>query len=123
MLTDPELINALTIAPAITWKLHKKGSLKENQTADIIIARMKDARSITNSFFQINPEDILFVMKSGEIILHDQSLEDQLNEHVVLDGFSKLRIKDSNKFVKGDLPALVTQITKFAPHAEFPFSI
>jgi len=123
MLTDQELMNALTSAPAITWKLHKKGSLRKDKAADIVIARNKKGDSLTNSFFQLNPEDILLVIKSGDIILYDQSLEAQMNEHVVLDGFSKIKIRDCIKFVKGDLPALVTQIIKFAPHAEFPFSI
>jgi cytosine/adenosine deaminase-related metal-dependent hydrolase len=119
MLTDEELFNSLTALPAAVWKLNDRGSLAEGKNADIVVARMSDANSLMNSFFQLGPADILLVVRNGEIILFDETLSAQLG----LKGFTKLVINDVAKYVKGDLAELVAQINQYAPEAKLPIRL
>ena len=123
MLTDSELLDALTTSPAFAWKLNNKGSLNESKTADIVVARQKKDDDLMDSFFQLNPEDVLLIIKTGQIILFDQMLVPQLDQHLILNDFCKIYINGIAKFVKGDLVGLINQITKFIPEAAFPLTI
>jgi len=122
MLTDGELLDTLTTSPAYIWKLNNKGSLKKSKTADIVVARQKNDNDLIDSFFQLNPEDILLIIKTGKIILFDQTLEPQLNK-TILNDFCKININGIVKLVKGDLRSLINEITKFNPEAAFPITI
>jgi cytosine/adenosine deaminase-related metal-dependent hydrolase len=70
LLTDDELIAALTTSAARVWNM-------PDLSADLVVARRRheDQRE---AFFAINPEDILLVVKSGEIVLIDASLRGKL---------------------------------------------
>ena len=72
-ITDGELFNMLTTTPAQVWGLKNYGAIKKDHVADIVIAENKN-----DSFFDLNPENILLVLKNGEIKLFDEKLLSQL---------------------------------------------
>jgi cytosine/adenosine deaminase-related metal-dependent hydrolase len=123
MLSDEELFDSLTSSPAATWKFKDSGILTEGKSADIVIARIKDNRNLLNSFFQLNPEDILLTLNKGEIILFDETLYSQLNEHVSTGDFSKIYIGKAGKYVKGNLSELIKKIKEFVPEIKLPAEI
>ncbi len=97
--------------------------LQEGKSADIVVARIQDKGNLMNSFFQLNPEDILLTLNKGEIILYDETLYSQLNEHVSIGDFSKIYIGKSGKYVKGNLVALIKKIKEFVPDIKLPVEI
>ncbi len=122
LLSDRELIDALTESPASTWKLDALGLLKKGNKADILIARIKDRRDFINGFFQINPVDILAVFKLGLIVLLDESLYQQGKQYLK-NNFSKVYIDGQCKYVKGELAGLTKEIKTYHPDVKFPVEI
>ena len=119
-LTETELYESVNSRAASVWKLKECGSLEEGKLADIVVAKVKDHS--LDSFYSIDPGDILMVMHHGEIILFDGSLQEQL-VNINLAGFSRIMLGDNCKYVKGDLPLLMHKIWQFYPEARFPVSI
>jgi cytosine/adenosine deaminase-related metal-dependent hydrolase len=121
MATSQELMEMLTIHPAAAWNLAQTGLLKPGMRADIVVARKKDGPTLSENFCQLDPEDILLVMHQGEIKLFDASLSGSLkNQRRLPGGFSSLAMGKERKFVKGNLPALLAEITRYHPHIAFP---
>jgi cytosine/adenosine deaminase-related metal-dependent hydrolase len=79
-LSDSELIEALTTTAARMWSLGNRGSLGVGAVADIVVAE-KRHKDYVESFFSVDPEDILLVLKRGRVVLCDASLR----SHVVPD--------------------------------------
>jgi cytosine/adenosine deaminase-related metal-dependent hydrolase len=118
LVSDHELFEMLTLTPARLWHLNKKGMVKEDFIADLVIAKYNSSH---RSFFELGPEDILLVLKGGEIKLYDESLADQIDKQALAqNSFSRIRLKNTFKYVYGDLPALLTKILSFYPEADFP---
>ena len=123
MLTDKELFDSITIMPALAWGLDDKGILADGKKADIVIAKVKANGHSLNSFFQTDPNDILLVLKNGEIILFDETLFSQLRHTITLTAFSSISLDKNVKYVKGNLQNIVNQIKEYGNHIEFPFEI
>jgi len=123
MLTDTELFNSLTGGPADTWNLPGSGVIKEGANADVIVANMKDQNDPLKSFLQLNPEDILLIIKKGEIIYFDESLHSQLIEMTNNKKFHKFFINNKGKYVKTALTELVKEIKKYYPEIKLPIEI
>ena len=120
LVSDEELYRMVTTAPASLWKMHDRGKLKKGMRADLVIARKLNLNAL-DSFFNLNPEDILLVVHNGDILLFDASLEAQLTAcHYPISDFSAISLNGSRKFVKGDLRALMSDITGYYPEASFP---
>ena len=119
MLTDQELYDSLTVSPAGIWKLNGRGSLEEGKIADIVVARIKDPKNLMDSFFQLNPADILMVISNGEIVLIDATLYSQLE----LKGLNKLLINGIAKYVKGNLAGLASEIYKYTAGVKLPIEV
>jgi adenine deaminase len=118
-ISDDELFDMLTTTPAQVWDLKDHGAIKKDNVADIVIAENKN-----NDFFELNPENILLILKNGEIKLFDEKLLDQLgSESFNKKNYSKISIKNSKKYVHGDLPGLITEVKKYYPEAEFPVTV
>jgi hypothetical protein len=118
-LTDEELFNAITKTAAAVWQLDDKGLIKENAAADIVVA--KTTGSTMDSFYAITPEDILLILRSGDICLFDESLLTGLQQQQYnTDSFSKIIINGIIKYVHGDLPGLVKKIKAFYPEVILP---
>ncbi len=113
--SDEELFDMLTKNPADVWHLNA-GSLKPKAAADIVVAKRK-----AGNFFDLDPKDILMVMRQGEIKLFDKALLQQVNNSGVdTANFSKIILNAACKYVKGDLPALMKQVAAYYPAAVFP---
>jgi cytosine/adenosine deaminase-related metal-dependent hydrolase len=119
MLTDTELIDALTTTPAKVWPMPCKGSITKDCDADLVIARKKNSNNI-DSFFALNPEDILLVMHRGQISLFDEELSQQLHRRTK--DYCKVQLNGRNKYVQGDIAGLIKSIKGYYPKAEFPVS-
>ncbi len=120
---DKNLFDSLTITPAEVWNLESFGKIKENYTADIIIAENKFS-NIWDSFFSISPEDILMILKSGEVNYFDEKIKDQLDLTVnELRLFSQIIISGKRKYILGNTKELVSSIHKYNPQIQFPFEI
>ena len=123
MLTDEELFDSITSIPALVWGLDDKGILADGKKADIVIAKIKANGHPLSSFFQTDPQDILLVLKNGEIILFDGTLCSQLRHTITLTDFSSISLDNNVKYVKGNLTNVVNQIKEYGRHIEFPFEI
>jgi cytosine/adenosine deaminase-related metal-dependent hydrolase len=107
-LNDDELIAAITTRAAKVWRLRDHGSIVAGAVADLVIAR-KRREDQCAAFFAINPEDILLVMKGGEVILVDASFGQYWQE-----GSARfpLVVNDVEKFVIEDCSELVTHLQR-----------
>ncbi|QEC66170.1 amidohydrolase family protein [Panacibacter ginsenosidivorans] len=123
MLTDDELFNTLNLSPALVWGLSSIGSIAENKNADIVIAKLKNKEDKLDSFFSLNPEDILLIIKNEGVILFDEQLFSQLKDHIQMSDYSKIFINNTGKFVKGNIPALMNEIKKYEPEIIFPVEV
>ena len=121
MANDEEILAMLTETASHIWRTNS-GKIKKGKDADIVIAKApKDIRAM-ETFYQLNPEDILLVMKKGAIKLFDEELKKQLYDAGFdVTGFSKIKLYDRIKYVKGDLQHLTDNIKQYYPEAAFPF--
>jgi cytosine/adenosine deaminase-related metal-dependent hydrolase len=120
-LTNEALFNAVTKTPAVVWNMSGKGSLEKGSVADIVIAR---GNGTPDSFFAINPQDILLVLHKGHIRLFDESVKDQLiNNNISVANYDKINMGTATKYISGNISGLVHEIKKYYPEATFPFSV
>lgn len=121
LLTDEELFHALTTTPAELWNIQNTGVLKTGMYADMVIAKKKASTGELDTFFGLNPEDILLVLKKGNIVLFDGVLLEQLNfNDEQMKAYSPLMLNGHRKYVAGDLPALLKAIHQHSPGLELP---
>jgi len=120
LLSDEELFISLTSLPASVWKLTNRGAIGRGNYADIVVAKKVNDSHPMNSFFDIHPEEILVIVKNGEVILLDESLLSQLPLNV--NKFSKVSINSIAKYVKGDLSKVVKHIKEYAPDIQLPLT-
>jgi cytosine/adenosine deaminase-related metal-dependent hydrolase len=118
LLADKELYDALTINAANIWKLNS-GEIAEGKNADLVIAKAKNGLTYDDTFFSIDPQDILMVIHKGNISLFDEELRSQL-KGIDHNNYSKIAINGACKYIKGDLPALMQKIKQFYPEVSFP---
>jgi len=118
LLTDNELFETLTTNPAKTWNLNC-GEIVIGKDADLVIAKVKKGKTARESFFDLDPHDILLVMHKEHIVLFDEDLYPQLKS-VELDNYSKVYVKSSCKYVAGNLPSLMRTIEQYYRGVSFP---
>jgi cytosine/adenosine deaminase-related metal-dependent hydrolase len=102
LLTDEELFSSLTNEAAEIWDLKNKGKILDGYSADIVIAKRKSG-NLFDSFYMTNPEDIILIIKDGEIILFDNSILNQISSlqiKVKLKDFDEVNVNGRIKFVK-----------------------
>lgn len=117
MLSDHELYQALTTSPAKIWKLNT-GRIANGLDADLVIAKAKRKTGI-QAFYDVTPEDILLVMRKGEILLFDESLYHQLTG-ITGPHYSKVFTGNHFKYVQGDIHGLMAEIKRYKPDTSFP---
>jgi cytosine/adenosine deaminase-related metal-dependent hydrolase len=121
LMSDEGLFAALTTTPSKVWGMAAKGRIKEGFQADIVIAREKNSPATLESWFEVNPADIVLVVQGGRVLLCDEEYEQQAREAGVFSGlFSQVRVGATIKYVKGDLPGLMDEIRGYHPTASFP---
>lgn len=115
--SSDEIFDMLTKNAARVWGLNT-GSLAPQMRADIVIAKLKA------DFFDLNPEDILMVIRHGEIKLFDETMTKQVSEAGIdVNGFSKIFLNGTCKYIKGNLPTLIKEIKSHYPSATFPIQL
>jgi cytosine/adenosine deaminase-related metal-dependent hydrolase len=121
MLSNEELFDSVTSTAAAAWNLKDSGKIAEKQFADLVIARKKNDMNDFDSFYDINPKDILLILHKGEVKLFDETLKQQLTDsNFSLSNFSSVYIDNALKHVTGDLPKLIDEIKKYYPTSNFP---
>ncbi|HEY8931132.1 MAG TPA: amidohydrolase family protein [Mucilaginibacter sp.] len=121
LLTDDALYKTLNQNPAKAWRLNA-GSIAEGKDADIVVARSSAEKTGLDAFYSAGAPDILLVIHKGEIVLFDEVLKSKFQG---TDGknFSSVYVAGCAKYVKGDLPALISKIRDYQPAANFPVTI
>jgi len=123
MLKDYELFKALTTVPADVWGMKGRGSIIKNNRADVVVAKKRNALQGLEAFFAVTPEDIFMVMHKGNINLFDSSLLPQVEKAgVAVDGYYKLNVGGTDKYVKGNMPELMKQIREHCPNIDLGIS-
>lgn len=117
-LSEVELYNSLTEVPCKVFGLNEKGKIEENKIADIVVSRKKENHLIS-SFLAQNSDDILLIIKSGEIILLDDSILEQVKSIISIEHFERIKIKQTTKFIKFPIKNLVNDIKKYYPSFKF----
>jgi cytosine/adenosine deaminase-related metal-dependent hydrolase len=121
--TDDELLEMITEAPANLWNLNK-GKLQPKKDADIVVLKMKHTSSRISDLFRANPEDILLIVHKGQIRLFDKSLLSQFRGLPLnLFRYNQVNINGNTKFVEGNLPGLIGEIRKYNPNIHFPVEV
>jgi len=121
LLSDEELYQTLNVNGADVWGMNT-GELAAGKDADLVVAKMKDANSF-ESFFALNPADMLLVMHKGNIRLIDHSLYPQVKKNLKHNNYTLLKIGDSYKYVEGNLSSLINTIKQYWPQADFPVEV
>jgi len=123
MVTNTELFEMLTTTPAVIWGLKDRGSIKEEQRADIVVARPPEGATGWDAFFALNPENLQLVLQKGNIKLFSEDLYDQLaSSGLDLQDFHKIFINGQGKYIHGNLPDLMSRIRKYYPSVDFPIT-
>ncbi|MGZ5244958.1 MAG: amidohydrolase family protein [Bacteroidia bacterium] len=122
MAKDEEIFQMLTTNAADVWNLENTGKLKKNNSADVVIAKVNDKnKTALNAFFAVQPEDILLVIHKGNIRLFDATLYANFTSlNIDTQHFYNISLNGSEKYVAGNLPALIAEIKNYYPEAEFP---
>ncbi|MDH7460781.1 amidohydrolase family protein [Chitinophagaceae bacterium 26-R-25] len=122
-LSDKELFESLTSAPAEVWKMKELGKIAKNQQADIVVADKRNNEG-WDAVLSLTPEMILLVIKKGEIQLFDESLLQQIDEqHISLNDFKQVSVNGAIKFVRGNIHQLINNIRSCHPQAIIPVEI
>jgi len=121
LVTDAELFDMLNVIPAKIWNMNEIGQVANDHWADIVIAKQKDTIGRWDSFYNLNPENLLLILHHGNIRLFDAELFDQVKENnISTTEFSNIYINGIGKYVLGDLPGLIQEIRKYKPDTSFP---
>ncbi len=121
-LTDRELYQSVTTEAARVWELPCQGGLTPGNSADVVVAR-KRLPDAMESFFSLNPQDMLLILKKGHPVLWDADLKNPLTAMRNRKAFTTIRIGRTLKYVWGDVAGLLEQIRRYHPAAEFPVTI
>lgn len=123
LVDDASLFDMVTQSAATLWRMNT-GSLTPGRVADIIVVKTDGGGVNWNDIFSIDPSGILLVIQNGAIRLFDETLLSQLNhQDVNTEKYSSVSINGVNKFVEGDLPALIHAIKTYCPAANLPAEI
>jgi len=115
-LNDEELINSITSLPSELLNIKDIGKIKNGYLADIVVVKKKSENNY-DAFFNINPEDILLIIRSGKIILFDESLE---HECAYLN-YRKFKIRGSIKFTDMEIVAIIKKLEAYK--AQLPLEL
>lgn len=118
LLTDEELYNSLTETASDIWRLNLAGKISTNKKADIVVAKKK-SDYYWKSFYSINPEDILLIIKNGEIVFIDEELQNEQRAITEKD-FDLVSINSVRKYITAGICNLMLSIQNYIPEYNFP---
>ena len=123
MASDAEIFNMLNTTAAEIWKLRNTAEIKENYKADLVIARAKNSTKALESFFEVQPEDILMVISKGKIKLFDSVLHKNILESKAdIKDFCPVKINGATKYIKGNIRTLIEEIKVYYTNVKLPVS-
>jgi cytosine/adenosine deaminase-related metal-dependent hydrolase len=117
-LDDPELFAAVTRSAAVVWGRAKTGSVAPGQNADLVVARKK-AKGPYDAFFAVEPQDILLVLRRGQVVLHDASLGLPVGRGPL----SMVGLGGSEKWVAEDVPAVLAGMREYGVEPNLPITV
>ncbi|SDD25335.1 Cytosine/adenosine deaminase [Mucilaginibacter pineti] len=120
LLADENLYESLNKTPSKIWKINT-GKIAAGKNADLVIA--KGQSSGFDTFFTLNPADLLLVLHHGQVRLMAQELLPQLAHQLKGKGFSLIKIDNAYKYVEGNLMELTADIHTYLPGFVFPFEV
>ncbi len=120
-LKEKELFLSVSETASKVWGLKSKGKIEINYAADIIICKNK-YKNNWESFYNINPEDILMILKNGIIVFIDSEIIIQ-NPNINKDDFDIIYINSIKKYIIKGIRNLIQSINAILPDYEFPISI
>jgi cytosine/adenosine deaminase-related metal-dependent hydrolase len=123
LLNDLELYEAVTTCAVKIWKLHNLGIISSGMIADLVIAEKKTG-NFFDSFFSVEPWNILMLIKHGKIILFDSQFSN-LSKQLEIDtgNFTGIKIGGKIKYIKGRLDKLCRDIVSYSDKVSFPFQL
>lgn len=119
-LNDQELFDSLTMNPSNIFDLNL--GLRENCSADLVITKKKYDDDSWDNFYSINPENILLIIKCGEIRLFDSSIKDQINVSI-LDLFAPIQYENSKKYIGKEAIQIIKEINKYEIELPLPITV
>ena len=120
-LNEDELFLSISETASKVWKLKSMGKIEINNTADIVICKKK-YKNKWDSFYSINPEDILMILKNGIVVFIDSELILQ-HQNINKDNFDVIYINSIKKYIIKGIRNLIQSINAILPEYEFPISI
>ncbi|MDR3667088.1 MAG: amidohydrolase family protein [Ignavibacteriaceae bacterium] len=120
-LNEIELFESLSSKAARIWGLDNLGSISENKIADIIVANNNSGGEWSN-YFNTNPENLLLILKGGQIVLLDQEYEN-INHIIDRSDFDLIAINNVGKYIRKGIKDLVDNISRYLPDYKFPFTV
>lgn len=120
-LNEDELFFSISETASKIWGLKSKGKIKINNSADIVICKKK-YKNNWESFYSINPKDILMILKNGIVVFIDSELIIQY-QNFNIDDFDVIYINSIKKYIIKGIRNLIQSINAFLPEYEFPISI
>jgi len=120
-LNDNELFFSISETASKVWGLKSKGKIEINNSADIVICKKK-YKNNWESFYSINPEDILMIVKNGIVVFIDSELIIQ-HQNINKDDFDVIYINSIKKYIIKGIQNLIQTINALLPEYEFPISI
>lgn len=118
MLSDQELFNSLTSVPAKMLGLGTSEKLTEGLLKDIVIAKKQHTDS-WESFYSLNPEDIVMVIKNGNIIYFDDELSHRLP--VQMNNFAPVYLGKKRKYFLKEMVEVIKELE--ALNVQFPLPV
>ena len=120
-LNENELFFSISETASKVWGLKSKGKIELNKSADIVICKKKYKKN-WESFYSINPEDILMILNKGIIVFIDSELIIQ-HKNINKDNFDVIYINSIKKYIIKGIRNLIQSINTLLPEYDFPISI
>ncbi|MBL6449803.1 amidohydrolase family protein [Fulvivirga sp. 29W222] len=118
MLSDQELFNSLTSTPARIFNVNKLSVQSKGQMVDMVIAKKKYADS-WESFYSLDPEDIMLIVKNGNIIYFDSTLQHKLP--ISENKFAPISLGKSTKYLLNEMVEPIKELE--ALNVQFPLPV
>lgn len=120
-LDDRELFDAVTRTAASAWRLEKTGRIAPGEIADVVVARRGGQPGQTgyDAFYAVEPEDILLVVRRGNVVLLDASLQGASS---VPGKFSLVRLGQAEKRVAMDVASIFGSLKRAGIASNLPIA-
>lgn len=113
---DEQLYESVAENPARYWSRKEEGTA-EGQNASFVIAR-RHQDGFYDSFFSLNPKDIMLVVKQGQCLLCDDGFKPEVL--TAGEGWYPVPLDEAVKWIRFDVEAWKSQVAAQAPLAHVP---